>query len=247
MSSEVFQDEAVILEVRNWQTADKYAVCFCRDHGKVPFIAYGAAYPKSTSGRLVQPFAHLRLTLMPGRRVATLRSCEFVEMPSAMDIEGMAYGSIIAEAVEQLLGDEEAQQAVFELVLSAFGLLRERNKRLVTDSTLLKLLSLCGFTPLLDHCTTCGRPMDADGYFSPVQGGFLCQDCSLEHDLPLSVEDRQLMETLLTLDFSQPAHFTVRGKELMEVEKIIYRFLTFQTDRPLRSLDFLAQLKQATS
>ena len=39
MTSEAFQDEAVILEVRNWQTADKYAVCFCRHHGKVPFIA----------------------------------------------------------------------------------------------------------------------------------------------------------------------------------------------------------------
>ena len=25
MTSEAFQDEAVILEVRNWQTADKYA------------------------------------------------------------------------------------------------------------------------------------------------------------------------------------------------------------------------------
>ena len=45
MSSEVFQDEAVILRVKNWQTADKYAVCFCREHGKIPFVAYGAAYP----------------------------------------------------------------------------------------------------------------------------------------------------------------------------------------------------------
>ena len=42
MSSEVFQDEAVILRVKNWQTADKYAVCFCRGHGKIPFVAYGA-------------------------------------------------------------------------------------------------------------------------------------------------------------------------------------------------------------
>ena len=64
MTSEAFQDEAVILEVRNWQTADKYAVCFCRHHGKVPFIAYGAAYPKSTSGRIDQPFAQLGVPLM---------------------------------------------------------------------------------------------------------------------------------------------------------------------------------------
>ena len=45
MTSEAFQDEAVILEVRNWQTADKYAVCFCRHHGK---------YLSSPTGQLSQ-------------------------------------------------------------------------------------------------------------------------------------------------------------------------------------------------
>ena len=112
MTSEAFQDEAVILEVRNWQTADKYAVCFCRHHGKVPFIAYGAAYPKSTSGRIVQPFAQLRVTLMPGRKVATLRGCEFMNLPHVMDIEGMAYGAIIAEAVMQLFEEEDRKSVV---------------------------------------------------------------------------------------------------------------------------------------
>jgi DNA repair protein RecO (recombination protein O) len=246
MSSDVVQDEAVILEVRNWQTADKYAVCFCRDHGKVPFIAYGAAYPKSTSGRLVQPFAHVRLTLLPGRRVATLRNCEFVEMPESMDIESVAYGTVIAEVVTQLLGEDEPQEAVFDLLLQAFRLFRSHNKRLVTDSTILKLLSICGFEPLLDHCTTCGKPMEEDGYFSPVQGGFICKECSPDHDLPLTMEGKHLMEHLLTLDFSAPDSFVVRGKDLMEVEKIIYRFLLFQTDRPLRSLGFLSQLKEAS-
>ena len=101
MNAELIQDEAVILEVRNWQTADKYAVCFCRDHGKIPFIAYGAAYPKSVSGRLVQPFAHVRLSLARGRRVAALKSCEFVEIPRTPDVEVMAYGSIISEAADQ--------------------------------------------------------------------------------------------------------------------------------------------------
>lgn len=212
MTSEAFQDEAVILEVRNWQTADKYAVCFCRHHGKVPFIAYGAAYPKSTSGRIVQPFAQLRVTLMPGRKVATLRGCEFMNLPHVMDIEGMAYGAIIAEAVMQLFEEEEPLEEAFFLICQAFTLFPNHNKRLVTDSTLFKLLALCGFDPVLDYCTTCGKPMEEDGYFSPVQGGFLCRDCALDHDLPLTVKAKALVQHLLTLDFKGPRTVYGAGK-----------------------------------
>lgn len=51
------------------------------------------------------------------------------------------------------------------------------------------------------------------------------------------------MEKLLHLDFNEPDHFVVRGGDLMQVEKILYRFLMYQTDRPLKSLNFLAQLE----
>ena len=244
MSSEVFQDEAVILRVKNWQTADKYAVCFCREHGKIPFVAYGAAYPRSQSGRLVQPFAHLRLSLSPGRKVASLRSCESLEMPLAMDWENLAYGAIIGEAAEHLLGDEEPQEEVFLLLLEAFRLLGKRNRRLVTDSTLLKLLALCGLNPILDQCTSCGEPVTEDGYFSLVQGGFLCKNCAMGDELPFTVATRDLMDRLLHLDLQAPPDFTVRGRELMAMEKILHQFILYQTDRPLRSLEFLAKMEK---
>lgn len=244
MSSEMFQDEAIILRVRNWQTADKYAVCFCREHGKIPFVAYGAAYPRSQSGRLVQPFVHLQVTLAPGRKVATLRSCESLEMPQPPDWENLAYGAIIGEVAENLLGEEEPQEEVFQLLLEAFRLLGKRNKRLVTDSTLLKLLSLCGLNPILDVCTSCNEPVTEDGYFSLVQGGFLCRKCAMGDELPFTLPTRDLMEQLLHLDLNEPPDFTVRGRELMSLEKILYQFILYQTDRPIRSLEFLAQMEK---
>ena len=244
MSSEAFQDEAIILRVKNWQTADKYAVCFCRDHGKIPFIAYGAAYPRSQSGRLVQPFAHVQLSLTPGRKVAALRSCESLELTLSMDWETLAYGAIIGEVVDQLVEEEQPQPAIFQLLLEAFQLLQIRNKRLVTDSTLLKLLALSGLEPILDSCSSCGEPVMEDGYFSLAQGGFLCHKCAVEKELSMSLASRDLMVQLLQLDFSRPPDFTVRGRELMQVEKILYEFIVYQTDRPLKSLEFLSQMEK---
>ncbi|MBR6636638.1 MAG: recombination protein O N-terminal domain-containing protein, partial [Phascolarctobacterium sp.] len=48
-----FRDDAIVLHVKNWQTADKYAVCFTREHGKIRFIVYGGRYPKNVAGRLL--------------------------------------------------------------------------------------------------------------------------------------------------------------------------------------------------
>jgi len=244
MSRETYQDDVFILRVQNWQTADKLAVCFSRLHGKISFVAYGASYPRSTSGRLVQPFSRLSCTFAPGRRLETLRSCESIEVPKSIDLAIFAYGAVIAEVAENLTSEGEAQQEVYELLLEAFSLLGKRNKRLVTLSTLLKLLAYCGFAPELSECTSCHKPVTKDGFFSLVQGGFLCTECAMGDEIPFSLATRNLMENLLLLDFNAPTDFMVKGKELMELEQILYKFILYQTDKPLKSLDFLAQLEK---
>ena len=93
---ESYKDEIVLLQVNNWQTADKKAVCFSRDHGKIVFMAYGARYPKSVSGRLLQPFACLEAELYPGTRVDKLKSCQLAAPMPQMELEQMAYGFLMA-------------------------------------------------------------------------------------------------------------------------------------------------------
>ena len=73
---ESYRDEIIILQVKNWQTADKKAVCFSKEHGKIVFLAYGARYSKSKTGRLVQPFFRLQAEFYPGNRLDKLKSCE---------------------------------------------------------------------------------------------------------------------------------------------------------------------------
>ena len=60
MAGESYTDEVLVLQVKNWQTADKQAVCLSREHGKIVCMAYGARYAKSAVGRLLQPFACLQ-------------------------------------------------------------------------------------------------------------------------------------------------------------------------------------------
>ena len=65
---ELLADDALVLHVKNWQTADKYAVCFTKEHGKLRFIAYGARYEKNIHADCYSPLPICILRFSRGRR-----------------------------------------------------------------------------------------------------------------------------------------------------------------------------------
>lgn len=241
-------DEALVLHVKNYQTADKLVVCFTKKHGKLRFIAYGARYVKNVQGRLLQPFACLNIQVQQGQRVDKLRSCELVRMPKSLDMQQMAYGAVAAELTAVLTEDHEADEELYELLLATLAALTKRNPRLVVLSFAIKLLGITGFAPQMSHCVGCGTAITLEdaAWFSPLQGGLLCEACHAGYTgeglEPCGQGTRQLWQWLATLDYENPAAFSVRGGDLMELERLLYKFIFFQTDKPLNSLNFLSQM-----
>ena len=241
-------DEALVLHVKDYQTADKLVVCFTKKHGKLRFIAYGARYVKNVQGRLLQPFACLNIQVQQGQRVDKLRSCELVRMPKSLDMQQMAYGAVAAELTAVLTEDHEADEELYELLLATLAALTKRNPRLVVLSFAIKLLGITGFAPQMSHCVGCGTAsaLEDAAWFSPLQGGLLCEACQAGYTgeglEPCGQGTRQLWQWLATLDYENPAAFSVRGGDLMELERLLYKFIFFQTDKPLNSLNFLSQM-----
>ena len=241
-------DEALVLHVKDYQTADKLVVCFTKKHGKLRFIAYGARYVKNVQGRLLQPFACLNIRVQQGQRVDKLRSCELVRMPKSLDMQQMAYGAVAAELTAVLTEDHEADEELYELLLATLAALTKRNPRLVVLSFAIKLLGITGFAPQMSHCVGCGTAIALEdaAWFSPLQGGLLCEACHAGYTgeglEPCGQGTRQLWQWLATLDYENPAAFSVRGGDLMELERLLYKFIFFQTDKPLNSLNFLSQM-----
>lgn len=242
MSNTSYQDQVIILKVKDWQTADKYAVCFSREHGKIAFLAYGARYARTTGGRLVQPFSQLNVQMYSGKKLDTLKTCELLAMPVQLDLKQMAYASIIAEVTDALTEMYETQEEIYELLVESLGALVKNNPRLVVLATICKLLFLTGFVPAYDRCVNCGEESQEDAFFSVIQGGLICKKCRAGEELHFKYGTQKLLEDLLGLDLGNPGVFKVRGSDLMELEELIYRFIVYQIERPLKSLSFLTQL-----
>jgi DNA repair protein RecO (recombination protein O) len=244
MSTLSYSDEIIILRVKNWQTADKYAVCFSRLHGRINFIAYGAKYPRSITGRLIQPFAVLNAEFYEGSSVDKLKNCEVLQRTETLTIDQMAYASLAAEVTELLTEARDAREEIYDLLLGTLGLLPKHNARLVVLAYLVKLLDLTGIGPVYERCVICGRDFGSDAVFSNEQGGVLCGACKTGTEgWPVTAEIQKLWRTLAQLDWASPAAFSVKGSALMGLERILHSYLVYQTERPLKSLDFIAQLK----
>ena len=245
---EHLQDEALVLHVKNYQTADKYVVCFTKNHGKLRFIAYGARYVKNVQGRLLQPFACLNIEVQQGQKVDKLRSCELVRLPKSLDMQQMAYGAVAAELTAVLTEDREPGGELYELLTATLAALTKRNPRLVVLSFAIKLLGITGFAPQMAQCVGCGAsmPLTDAAWFSPLQGGLLCSQCHGSYTgeglEPCGQGTRRLWQWLAALDYESPTPYSVRGGDLMELERLLYKFIFFQTDKPLNSLNFLSQM-----
>lgn len=247
--SSILQDDVIILQVKAYETADKYVLGFTRDNGKVRFIAYGARYPKNKNGRLLQPFSELHLELQQGARIDKLRSVELVQIPHSYDMQQMAYASLATELVAILTEDRQPQEELYELLKAALALLKERNPRIVVLAFAIKLLQLVGVAPQMEACVSCGKTVEQEqeASFNGLQGGLVCENCArkmqgdgYEHCGPGT---RTLWRSLLLLNMEQPERFLIKGIDLMELEKLLFKYLYFQTDKEINSLKFILQMQ----
>ena len=98
-------------------------------------------------------------------------------------------------------------------------------------------------------CVNCSRPAKGDAWFSEMQGGFICTDChslqgKTESLQPFQEETRLLWQQMRMLNLTEPGHFSVKGAALMELEQILHRYLVYQTEQPIKSLDFIRQIAE---
>ena len=107
--------EAIVLGVRSWGEADKMLRLFSRDHGRITAAAFGARRPKSPLAGGLQMFHTLELELTTGERVDTIRRCSvrrrFPHLDA--DLSAMAYASLVAEMLLELMPEGAPQPEVY--------------------------------------------------------------------------------------------------------------------------------------
>jgi DNA repair protein RecO (recombination protein O) len=231
------ESEAIVLRTYPLRESDLLVTLFTRLEGKVRGVARAAKKSRKRFGGSLEPLTYVKVAYDDCERneLARLDSCEVLESPLASEVSyprAVALGHV-AELLDELLPDREANDAVFRLALSVLSQLRGKDYWLPITYFDLWMARLMGYLPELSECLNCGRSLNGDrAYFHALADGLMCPEHKRLASSELSAESRKLAAQMLRAPLST---INVDGsqKSGTDLRKFLLQLLERNIDKKL--------------
>jgi DNA repair protein RecO (recombination protein O) len=175
------ESEAIVLRTYPMREADLLVTLFTRSEGKIRGVARSAKKSKRRFGGALEPLTYVRAfyDAREGQELVRLDACEVLESPLASEVSYARAVALahIAELLDELLPDREANDAIFRLTLSVLRVMTGPQIWMPVTYFALWLTRLVGFLPELTECVVCGRNLNGSrAYFHALADGLMCAD-----------------------------------------------------------------------
>jgi DNA repair protein RecO (recombination protein O) len=216
------ESEAIVLRTYPLREADLLVTLFTRLEGKVRGVARSAKKSKRRFGGALEPLTYVRATYEDRERqeLARLDSCEVLESPLATEVSyprAVALGHV-AELLDELLPDREANDAIFRLAISVLGSLRGPDVWMPVTYFELWITRLVGFLPEFSECLVCGRALNGHrAFFHALADGLMCADDKRLASSEMSAESRAIAAQMFRApveNFAGEPWLKTRGADL---------------------------------
>ena len=202
------ESEAIVLRTYPFREADLLVTLFTRNEGKVRGVARAAKKSRRRFGGALEPLTYVKLTWEDRERQELVRldACEVIESPLTSEVSyprAVALGHV-AELLDELLPDREANDAVFRLALSVLAQLRGQEFWQPITYFELWMARLMGYLPDLSECLTCGRVLNGSrAHFHALADGLMCPEHKRLASSEMSAESRALAAQMLRVPLSK--------------------------------------------
>jgi DNA repair protein RecO (recombination protein O) len=191
------ESEAIVLRTYPLREADLLVTLFTRAEGKVRGVARSAKKSKRRFGGALEPMTYVRAfyDVRERQELARLDACEVLESPMAAEVSYARATALahLAELLDELLPDHEANDAIFRLTLSVLHVLTGSEVWMPITYFELWMTRLVGFLPELTECIVCGRSLQGErAYFHALADGLMCPEDKRLASSELSQESREL-------------------------------------------------------
>ncbi|HXP80019.1 MAG TPA: DNA repair protein RecO [Verrucomicrobiae bacterium] len=202
------ESEAIVLRTFPLGEGDRLVSFLDRQSGRLRGVARGARLTKNRFGSTLEMLAYIRIWYFERetRELVRINQCELIE--SFMDVQrdyASAIGlALVSEITDSVLGEREAADAQFRLILLTARAIRAHGpSQVVLAYFCLWTARLGGWLGPLDRCSRCGRAMNLETAFHSTGFAELyCADCRDDWMKPISKEALSFGRTALsgTLD-----------------------------------------------
>jgi DNA repair protein RecO (recombination protein O) len=239
--------EAVVLRSYPLREADLLVTFFTRAEGKVRGVARSAKKSKRRFGGALEPLTCVRVYWEDRERqeLARIDSCEVVESPLAAAVDypravGLGH---VAELLDELLPDREANDAVFRLTVSVLRNLRAGAIWMPLTYFELWLTRLAGFLPELGECAVCGAALNGNrAFYHALVDGLMCPDDKRLASSEMSRESRALAAEMFRSPVDAMAQQVWGKAKAADLRKFLVQILERHIEKKLVTAGMLEKL-----
>ena len=241
------ESEAIVLRTYSLREADLLATLFTRSEGKVRGVARAAKKSRRRFGAALEPLTYVRAYYddREGHELARLDSCDVLESPLATPMtypRAVALGHV-AELLDELLPDRDANDAVFRLTLSVLGGLRTSEIWLPITYFELWITRLMGYLPELSECVVCGRTFDGSrAFFHVLADGLMCAKDKRLASSEISTESRALAAQMFRAPLENFAAAPWPKPQAADLRKFLLQTLERHIEKKLQTTALLEKL-----
>ncbi len=240
--------EAVVLRSYPLREADLLVTFFTRAEGKVRGVARSAKKSKRRFGGALEPLTCVKLYYedREGQELARIDSCEILESPltSAVDYPRAVALGHIAELLDELLPDREANDAIFRLTVSVLRSLRAGAIWMPLTYFELWLTRLAGFLPELGECVVCGASLNGSrAFYHALVDGLMCLSDKRLASSEITPESRALAAEMFRSPVEAMAQQVWPKSKAGDLRKFLIQILERHLEKKLVTAAMLEKLQ----
>jgi DNA repair protein RecO (recombination protein O) len=246
------ESEAIVLRTYPLREADLLVTLLTRVEGKVRGVARSAKKSKRRFGGALEPLTYVRAfyDVRERQELVRLDACEVLESPLASEVTyARAVGlGHIAELLDELLPDREANDAVFRLTLSVLQVLTGEDIWMPVTYFELWLTRLVGFLPELAECVVCGRTLNGSrAYFHALADGLMCAEDKRLASSEISSESRMLAAKMFRAPVESFAEVPWPKAQGADLRKFLIQILQRHLEKKLVTAGMLERISTSRS
>ena len=232
------QSEAIVLRTYPLHEADLLVTLFTRLEGKVKGVAKAAKKSRRRFAGALEPLTSVRVLWedREGRDLARIDSCEVLASPlsSQVDYPRIVALGHVAEMLDEMLPEREANDAIYRLAVSVLANLNSNAIWMPVTYFQLWLVRLMGFLPELSACIVCGRDLDGQrAWFHVLADGLMCPEHKRLASSEMTAESRGLAAAMFRSPVEKLAGEPWPRSRGADLRKFLLQILSRHLDRKL--------------
>lgn len=221
--------------------ADQLFTIFTERFGKLEVLGKGIRKISSKLKSGTELFYLSEIEFIQGKIYKTLTDAILIDKFENLrkDLEKLKIAYSVSGILDNLIKGQEPDEKIWELLLEVFSKLdnlkfKIYDLRLIYYYFLWNLISILGYAPQVINCAICQKRLTPVSlYFSPREGGILCQNCSkkISPILPITSEVVKILRIILDKNWGILSRIKVQNVHLDSLEEISKQYIDFLTEK----------------